>query len=179
MRLNRVAQGEETLQQKKEAFMKKETKEYRGLRGWLIIVGISIFSAILEFFNSLIRICNLIFSFNNWEYQTTEGTDYYIKYLVPTLICESIIYLGLIIASIYMTYLFFNKRKTFPKWYIAITIIIFFFIIGDAFATKLVFYDEPFFDSGDWGQFMGWLFRNLIWTLYMLVSKRVKATFIN
>ncbi len=78
-----------------------------------------------------------------------------------------------------MSYRFFTQNSDFPKWYIGIAIFSLIFIVLDAFSIRLVLPTEPVFDHDTVGELMRSLVMVVIWVPYMLVSKRVKATFIN
>ena len=77
-----------------------------------------------------------------------------------------------------MAYKFFALSRSFPKWYIGITLFSLVFIVAGAFIIKLILPNEPVFDSDTTGEIMGGVIMAVIWVPYMLVSKRVKATFI-
>ncbi len=77
-----------------------------------------------------------------------------------------------------MAYKFFNKSRDFPKWYIGIAVFSLVFIVADAFAIKLVLPNEPVFDPDIIKELMRSVIMVVVWVPYMLVSKRVKATFI-
>ena len=70
-------------------------KNYQGLGGWLILVGLGlVLSAVLQFVE--------IFNYDTW-------------------ITTSIEMLSLSL-SIYITYLIFSESRNFPKWYIGLLI---------------------------------------------------------
>ncbi len=77
-----------------------------------------------------------------------------------------------------MAYKFFTKSRDFPKWYIGITVFSLVLFVADAFTIKLVLPNEPLFDPDDIEELMLSVIRVVVWVPYMLVSKRVKATFI-
>jgi hypothetical protein len=77
-----------------------------------------------------------------------------------------------------MAYRFFTKSKHFPKWYIGVAVFSLFFIVADAFAVKPVLPSEPIFDPDTVKELMRAVIMVVIWVPYMLVSKRVKATFV-
>ena len=77
-----------------------------------------------------------------------------------------------------MAYKFFTKSKDFPKWYIGIALFSTIFIILDAYAIKLVLPDEPVFDADTTKELMRSMFMLFVWGSYLLLSKRVKETFV-
>lgn len=84
----------------------------------------------------------------------------------------------LIAASIYLIYLFFSKHYFFPKLYIGIIVASLIFIPLDAWIVTQVFPGEPMFDPETTKEFMRSLIACVIWVPYMLISKRVRTTFV-
>ena len=81
-------------------------------------------------------------------------------------------------VSIYLIYLFFSKHYLFPKFYIGIVAVSLIFIPLDAWLVSFVVPNEPMSDAETMLEFARVLFVGLIWVPYMLISKRVKATFV-
>ncbi|MGF1863647.1 DUF2569 domain-containing protein, partial [Photobacterium profundum] len=113
-----------------------------------------------------------------WEVLTTPGTEVYNSLWAPVLMGEVVINGGLVIAWLFMAFLFFSKKKVFPKWYISIMVFTLLFIFLDALAMNAVLPNEPVFDPETIQEFVRQLIATIIWVPYMLVSKRVQATFI-
>jgi hypothetical protein len=109
---------------------------------------------------------------------TTPGTEAYNPLWAPILFGEMAINGGLVLAWIFIAFLFFSKKKPFPKWYIGILLFTLTFILVDALVIKSVLPDEPIFDAETAKTFGRSLVVTLIWVPYMLVSRRVKATFV-
>ena len=149
-----------------------------GLGGWLILVAIGIvfspFRIIVELFPLYLE----IFKDGYWEVLTTPGTDAYHVMWAPIILAEMSINVILVFVWLFIIFLFFTKKKMFPKWYIGILLFTLTFIFMDAFAVKVVAPHEPMFDDATVGEIIRTLLPCLIWIPYMLVSKRVKATFI-
>ncbi len=122
-------------------------KNYQGLGGWLILVGLGlVLSAVLQFVE--------IFNYDTW-------------------ITTSIEMLSLSL-SIYITYLFFSESRNFPKWYIGL--LIFGLAINTIVIVGGVINPEDIKEASQ--LFIRSIVSSMIWIPYMLVSKRVKATFI-
>jgi hypothetical protein len=148
------------------------------LGGWLIFVGIAvIFSApmmIIDFFATYLE----VFSEGYLEILITPGSEAYNPFLALILIAEILTNIGLVLTWIFIAFLFFSKKKIFPKWFIGVLLFTLVFIIVDALAVKVVFPNEPMFDTQGSVELGRLLVYISIWVPYMLVSKRVKATFI-
>ncbi|MGF1794050.1 DUF2569 domain-containing protein [Photobacterium frigidiphilum] len=155
-----------------------EKNKYDGLGGWLILVGIGIIISPLRIVTLIFPIYTDIFSNGVWEVLTTPGTEVYNSLWAPVLMGEVVINGGLVIAWLFMAFLFFSKKKVFPKWYISIMVFTLLFIFLDALAMNAVLPNEPVFDPETIQEFVRQLIATIIWVPYMLVSKRVQATFI-
>jgi hypothetical protein len=155
-----------------------EEKNYEKLGGWLILVGLGIVASPLKIIALVFPTYSKIFSNGSWELLTTPGTNAYNPFWSPILIGEIGINLMLVFAWIFIAYLFFSKKSLFPKSYIAILIFSLTFIVADALAMKIILPNEPVFDPETTKETLRSLVGVLIWVPYMLVSKRVKATFV-
>ncbi len=155
-----------------------ENKNLEGLGGWLILVGIGIILSPLKIIALIFPVYSDIFSNGSWEALTTPGSEAYNSLWAPILMGEILINGVLVIAWLFIVFLFFSKKMAFPKWYIGILLFTLVFILVDAFSIKAVMPNEPVFDPETIKALGQTLIATLIWVPYMLVSKRVKATFI-
>jgi hypothetical protein len=154
-------------------------KNLEGIRGWLILIAIGIISAPIKMVLLLMTNFPQIFSTGAWEALTTQGSEAYSPLWAPIIIGELLINSGLILGCLYMAYIFFTKRRNFPKWFIGIVLVNFVFIIADAYAISMVLPNEHVFDHDIIKALRHSVMMIIIWCPYMLDSKRVKATFIN
>lgn len=157
--------------------MNKE-KDLEGIGGWLILVAIGIIITPLRIVTMIIVTYPDLFSSGVWDALTTPESEAYNPLWAPVIIAELLVNCGLLLAWLYMGYKFFTKSKEFPKWYIGLAIFSLAFIVADALAVSLVLPGEPLFDTDTLGELFRALIMVFIWVPYMLVSKRVKATFV-
>jgi len=169
----------EVLGNKKGNHMDNDEKTLEGIGGWLILVAIGIVVTPIRIIMLIMATYPEIFLTGVWEALTTQGSEAYSPLWAPILIIEILINSGMLLAWLYMAYLFFSKKVVFPKWYIGLAVFSLVFIIADAFAIKLVMPSEPVFDPDTIKELMRSLFMVVVWVPYMLISKRVKATFVN
>jgi hypothetical protein len=162
---------------KKEKGMTEE-KKLEGLGGWLVLIGLGIVISPLGIIGSVFPIYSEIFSNGSWEVLTTPGTEAYNSLWAPIIYGEIAINGALVIAWIFVAFLFFSKKRVFPKWYIGMLLFTLALILVDAMAVKAVLPNEPVFDSETTKELGRSLVVCLIWIPYMLASKRVKATFV-
>jgi len=158
--------------------MNNEEENLEGIKGWLILVAIGI---ILSPIRMGMQIYPLTKSFSSeaWSLLTTPGSPIYNPFWKPIIIGEVVIDLFIFLSSIYIIYLFFTKKSAFPKWYIGIALFSLVVLIADSYAIKLVMPNKEVFDHDTMKELSRALFTVAIWVPYMLVSKRVKATFVN
>jgi hypothetical protein len=154
------------------------TDEKKGLGGWLILVGIGLVIAPLRLLYTYVPLYQPIFTDGTWEALTTAGSQAYDPLWQPLLTGEIAFNISMLVASLGLLYLFFTKHHRFPLVYIAISAISIIFIPLDAWACSFVLPNEPILDPQTTKDFARALIAGLIWIPYMLLSERVKATFV-
>jgi len=152
-----------------------------GLHGWLIVVGIVVILWPLYDGLAVFVAFSPLFSTGTWKEFITPGSVAYAPSLGITLLGSLILNIALICASLYLTYLFFSKKKAFQKWSVGIAIAALLFKLADLVVSNL-------FIPGVWvsgvtawemcSTMLKWFLACAIWVSYMLLSKRVKATFV-
>ena len=157
----------------------KEEENIEGLGGWLFFVGLGIVFSPLIIIAQTFSMCSDIFSNGTWEALTTQGLETYNSFWKPIVLGEIAVNCGSVFAWIFIGFLFFSKKKIFPKWYIGILIFSLVFIFVDALLIKLILSSGSIFDNKTKHEFSRALIFTVIWSWYMLVSKRVKVTFVN
>lgn len=153
-------------------------KVVKGLGGWLILVGIGVVVAPVRLLVTYIPIYKPIFEDGTWEILTSVESEAYHPFWGPLLIGEIVCNSLMFALSLYLIYLFFSKHYLFPRVFIAIVAISLILIPLDAWLVTNIFPEEPMFDPETKKEFFRALLGGLIWVPYMLVSKRVKATFV-
>lgn len=154
-----------------------ESKDLKGLGGWLILVGIGV---VISPIVMLVQMSDFIqiFEGNTWAALTTPGSDFYQPYLGSLVIGEFIFNSLMFIAKIYLIYLFFSKHYMFPKVFIVLSIVTVVFFLIDTWLVTLILPDASVINSDTIQEFLRSFIPAVIWVPYMLVSKRVKATFV-
>jgi len=155
-----------------------ESKTYSGIGGWLLLVGFGIIMSPIRLLTSVFPIYSELFSSDLWEILTSPESMHYHELWKPILIGEFAINSLLFIAWILIAYLFFLKKKIFPKCFLGIWIFLTVFIIVDAVLIGSLLPDEPIFDFDTIKELTRSLIVVLVWFPYMIRSKRVKATFV-
>jgi hypothetical protein len=150
----------------------------KGLSGWLILVGIGLIIAPLRISFTYGPMFYSIFTDGSFEMLTNPGSEQYHSLWGPLLIFEVIYNSSIVAVSVFLIYLFLTKNYLFPKVYIAMVLSSLFFIPLDAWLGSFVITNEPMFDPDTTKEFARALVSTVVWVPYMLISKRVKATFV-
>jgi len=158
--------------------MSDNNDELKGIGGWLILVGLGVVLSPIRNLVTYVPIYKPIFEDGTWEVLTTVGSEAYNPMWGPLLIGEITYNSLMVVASLYLIYLFFSKHYFFPKFYIGIVAVSLIFIPLDAWVVTRVFPGEPMFDPETTKEFMRTLIGAVIWVPYMLISKRVGLTFV-
>lgn len=153
-------------------------KNLEGLGGWLILVGLGLIIGPLRMLYEYVPLYVGLFDDGTFALLSTPGTADYTAYFAPLIYAEIALNTALVCAWLTAGVLFFTRRQLFPRLYIGILLFTPLFIVADAFAFLLVAPDEPVFDPATSLELMRAVIPALIWVPYMLVSKRVRATFV-
>jgi hypothetical protein len=155
-----------------------EEKNFDRIGGWLILVALGIIISPLRIIYQMFPSYFKLFSDGTWEILTTPGTEVYNPLWAPLIFGEMAVNGGLVLAWVFIAFIFFSKKKIFPKWYIGILLFTLVFIFIDELIINSVLLNEPIFDADTTKELGRSLIASLIWVPYMLISKRVKATFV-
>jgi hypothetical protein len=80
--------------------------------------------------------------------------------------------------DILLLFLFFQKRRIFPQWFIALLAFNAIFVVGDAIGVHFLRISSPATTATISQSLMQALVGCAIWIPYMHKSRRVKATFL-
>jgi transglutaminase-like putative cysteine protease len=163
----------------KPVLSEQETKsEHAGIRGWLLFPALAVIINPLQIMNSLYSDILPSLSLPIWNQLTQTGSEMYHSAWAPILILETLVNLGLLFFAFAIIILFFQKRRTLPKFYISFLALSLVFVLIDHL-TLMNF--KPVADqltSADTRDTTRVVISSLIWISYFMISKRVKATFV-
>jgi hypothetical protein len=146
-----------------------------GLRGWLILPAIGLFVSPIRV-SSFLLTHSTFYDLEAWHLLTNPSSTVYHSYWAPILIFEFLVNLTIITFDLFLLVLFFRKRRVFPRLYIIFLAFVAITTTLDNLLGLYVSSDKSmsnFFDQ----TLMQSYIASAIWIPYMLVSKRVKATF--
>lgn len=146
-----------------------ELTEGRPIRGWLILVCIGLCVTPLRLVYSMIL--SGFFTQSLW----LSIMAYHHAGLIWLVIMELIGNLFSLVFYVFLLFLFFQRRNTFPVAFIFICIFNVLFLLGDHFISRAIIDTTPAAFSRN---SIGMILYSCIWIPYFLISKRVKETFI-
>jgi transglutaminase-like putative cysteine protease len=155
-----------------------ENRQLQGLGGWLILVGFGLCLAPFVRIFTIGQSWEGFFSIQVWQTVAMPQGESYHPFNGPLLIFEllgNIFFFGL---NLLVLCLFFTKRRAFPGLYIGFILCHAAFVILDDVGCALI----PSLRSSASGKIhteaIYATFDAIIWCLYMVKSRRVKATFV-
>lgn len=155
-----------------------DSNHLKGIGGWLIIVAIGITLSPFVVAVQLYQMYQPLFENGSFVMLTDPVYTSYIPSFETLIYAEIGINGLLILASLYLIYLFYTKHYFFPKLYIILAVFYPFFLIADSWAVNVVMPDEAIFDKETVSQIAQTTLSAIIWTSYLLMSERVKNTFV-
>lgn len=152
----------------------KTDAELTGLGGWLAVVGFSLIASIVQNSSGLLNYSN-IYTPTAWLNITSRSSEFYIPGAAPLFLFWSAAIIILFFFGLYLLYLFFNKKRSFPKFFIAML------LTNLVLSTVFSVWDHLLSSGNEkftgWTELLGACVPALIWTAYMRKSRRVKLTF--
>ena len=152
--------------------------QLQGIGGWLILIAIGLCSMPLRLFVQLVR-NNGSYSTATWQRLTMPGSEAYHSLWAPALLFGLLGNLLLLVFSSLLLVFFFQKRRIFPALFIAflwLNVLIMGIDLG--FAEMIPGIASPN-SSKHFAPLTGTMMAGIIWTLYFILSRRVKSTFLN
>ena len=143
---------------------------YLGINGWLILVAIIVCIQPLSFIYALVTVFHME-AFSVWS--IIEGST---KYL---LIFEYMLNILFIFVSLYLIFLFFKKKELFKITFFVFLVVVSIATLVDFAWVIFLFNDEPISELISVRDLASAIVPTLIWGPYILLSKRVKNTFVN
>jgi transglutaminase-like putative cysteine protease len=148
-----------------------------GLRGWLILVAIGLVTNPFFLSFTLTKLSS-VYSVESWHALTDPAGASYHALWAPVLLFELLANLTLLVSSFLLLILFFQRRRIFPILFIAFMVTTTAIATIDHFAAQRIPRVAQSTDHRGASDVARRYIACLIWIPYMLVSRRVKATFV-
>jgi len=155
-----------------------EEENLEGLGGWLSLVGLS-----LVFSPPGIAVANLVyyrdfFANNTWSILTTPGTEASNYLLATVIITQAVVNIVALLVSILLVVLFLWKKRMFPKVFIGSLVIASLYAIAVLWGIHFLAPDIPVLNYETIKNLGISILSAVVLVAYMILSKRVKETFI-
>ena len=146
-----------------------------GLGGWLVIPGLGLIAtpvvAVFTLFSNLEA-----WAADTWASLTTFGNEAYHALWAPALVFELTMQLGVLVFGIFVLILFFRRRSSLPRTFIAFQIAVQLQLLIDTALVNAI--PQAAAETGAGAQALGSLLGTMIWIAYFLKSTRVANTFV-
>ena len=146
-----------------------------GVGGWLLLYLVPLLSApaarIQAMLDGLPK-----YAMPQWSALTSFGGAQYHPGWAPLLLGEWLANLGLLVASALLALVFFQRRSNFPRLAVALMAGSLAWFVLDLGLTSAMQQRLP--AAQQWGQLAGMVVGTALWSAYLLVSRRVGATFV-
>jgi uncharacterized protein DUF2569 len=154
-----------------------ETK-LEGIGGWLILVAIGLCVQPMLLLKAIAD--NVaIFEPDTWRVLTTPGAPAYHPLWAPLLVGETGVNLVLFAWSGVLLYVFFARKRGFPRLVVAYMGVSLAAVLGDLAVARAIPSAQIRLTASDYGQVGRSAISAAVWIPYFLRSRRVAATFIH
>ena len=150
-------------------------EKLQGLGGWLILFGIMLFAMLIVQAVNIDELRSIFFT-DVWAVLTTPGAAGYHPFWAPLLVGSAILNLSLFAACCWLIILFFLKKNILPTAFIVIALSFPVYVVVES-ALITIITGEAIFDAETVKEVNNSFSATVIWIVYLLRSKRVKATF--
>jgi len=154
-------------------------RSLRGIGGWLVLVAFGIIASPVRILYDMSTELPA-YQADRWALLTTAGSSAYHPMWGPLLVFELVANLGLLVASLVVLVLFFQKRSNLPRVFIVFmvsAVVVQVVDVGVLSAVRAMGADLPA-SPGANATFARTVFGAMIWCAYFVKSERVKMTFV-
>jgi hypothetical protein len=155
-----------------------EHPELQGLGGWLILVGFGLCMAPIVRASQLLKEWEGFFSIETWQAFAMPGSEQYHALFGPVLAFEVLGNCFLLGTNVALICFFFGKRRLFPKLFIAFILSNALFLVVDEGVVGLLPSVVDPQGTSTHSEVFKAVFQAIIWSLYMVKSRRVRTTFV-
>jgi len=158
--------------------MTQASEEPRGLKGWLLLVGLGITLSPVRILWDLFKIYLPAFTDGTWSVYTDPASPDYTPHYGSSVVIETLLNVALFLYALLVAFLFYSKSRFFPKLYIGLLLTYSAFTIASAWLRTWPYPDEAIFSEETIPDIFRSFIPCAIWIPYMLLSKRVRNTFV-
>jgi transglutaminase-like putative cysteine protease len=143
-----------------------------GISGWLVLPALSL---IINPLKIAVESSDgwYVFSATQWSIVgDTTGTS-----MLITIAFEMVTNVAMFVMGLFLIVMFFTRRRSFPRLFIMYFVFCTIVFAVDLVTVHLLPYPELEIEPSDYTELIQMTLYTVIWSLYFIVSKRVKATF--
>jgi len=148
-----------------------------GIGGWLILIAIGLCLTPIRIGAEIVQGVRSLQPLA-WRAVTTPGSPAYHPLFGPLISGEMVANVVLLVWALVLLYLFFTKRRAFPRAMIAFLIVRVAIQMADIFVASSIPVAAGSIGPRVYGSLAGNLLVVLVWVPYFLKSRRVAATFV-
>ena len=149
-----------------------------GLGGWLILVGLSAITYPVFAFFSLYAYVPFLSAPDQWDSLTNSSNEFFDAMSSAFIFVKLAVTALLFGIGTLLAWAFLSKKWFFPKMFIGLPLIAPVLALVDAKTINHFFPDEEVFSRRNIEEFLNYIIGIVVWVPYLLVSKRVAATFV-
>lgn len=153
------------------------TRDLQGIRGWLLLPAIGVGLGPLVYLATATSY-GWLFDPAEWSALATPGNADYHPMWAPVLLFDMAGHFALLVFSILLAVLFFQKRSSVPAVYIAVNMAALGYMLVSTVGAFMVPM-EAAERTASVGQFVQSALITLLWCAYFIRSRRVESTFIH
>ena len=146
--------------------------------GWLILAALSVIGTPLRLLYQVLHTNLQAYGLPGWTALTTPGSTHYHALWAPVLLTELVGTLGMLVMSLLLATMFFQKRFTFPHLFIKFQLAAICYVMLDAVLVEMIPVTAQAQNSKELAEFSRGVIVSVIWVLYFWRSQRVKDTFV-
>jgi magnesium-transporting ATPase (P-type) len=150
-----------------DADAKLRESSAKGIGGWLILLGFTlVVSGVLQFYNLGTGIREVA----RVQASVSSATMTYLYVLL-------LVDVAIVVAWLYVIYLFFGRRENFRKWFVGVVLLNLIAQIAVLVISTSIFNAKP--SPSDYRDIGRMIVYCLIWFSYVAASRRVRYTFVH
>jgi len=154
-------------------------KSLQGIHGWLVLPLLVLIFGPLRASFLIYKLFWPIFSEGDWQNLTTATSKAYHPLWAPFLISELVCNIAIVIVGLIALWFFLRKSRLAPRWVISWLAAILILGVVDFVLANQIPAVAAQTDPESIKDLARSVIAAAIWIPYFLVSKRVKATFVN
>jgi hypothetical protein len=154
-----------------------EAEDTYGIGGWLALLGVGLVLTPLVILLGFAFLVIDVYTTDMWTAFTLPGGSSYRAINAPLFVAVGSLEVFAFIGSLLANVLFFQKRRTFPKVYVFLSLIGLLTLVIDGAAAQAAYGSDAARRNKEIATLLIAAVTWTLWSIYLLRSKRAHATF--